>query len=89
MGPVAISVDASKWSDYTGGVMTSDSCSSSPRSMDHAVQLVGYNADADVPYWIVRNSWASSWGEDGFIYLKMGDNTCGTANLAAQVKVAV
>mmetsp|Transcript_84331 Transcript_84331/g.239634 ORF Transcript_84331/g.239634 Transcript_84331/m.239634 type:complete len:271 (-) Transcript_84331:120-932(-) len=84
-GPVSVALDASEWSSYAGGVMTSSSCSSSSRKMDHAVQLVGYNADAETPYWIVRNSWSSSWGEDGFIYLKMGDNTCGLANLAAQV----
>jgi len=84
-GPVSVALDASEWSSYAGGVMTSSSCSSSSRKMDHAVQLVGYNADADTPYWIVRNSWSASWGEEGFIYLKMGDNTCGIANLAAQV----
>jgi len=84
-GPMSIAIDASQWSSYTGGVMDSASCSSSPRKMDHAVQLVGYNADADEPYWIVRNSWNTNWGEDGFIRLKMGENTCGIANLAALV----
>ena len=29
---------------------------------------------------IVRNSWASTWGEDGYIYLEMAKNTCGLAN---------
>jgi C1A family cysteine protease len=85
-GPMSIAIDASQWSSYTGGVMDSSSCESSPRKMDHAVQLVGYNADADEPYWIVRNSWNTNWGEDGFIRLKMGENTCGIANLAALIK---
>jgi C1A family cysteine protease len=84
-GPMSIAIDASQWNSYTGGVMTSASCSNSPRRMDHAVQLVGYNADATEPYWIVRNSWTTQWGESGFIKLKMGENTCGIANLAAQV----
>jgi len=85
-GPMSIAIDAAKWNTYRGGVMTSASCSSSPRKMDHAVQLVGYNLDAPTPYWIVRNSWATGWGEDGFIFLEMGTNTCGIANLAAQVQ---
>ena len=87
-GPISIAVDASQWSSYKGNsmVMTSASCSNSPRKMDHAVQLVGYNADADTPYWIVRNSWASSWGNDGFIFLAMGDNTCGWQNVPAIIK---
>merc|ERR1711908_188431 len=54
-----------------GGVLTSSSCASSSLKLDHAIQLVGYNADASTPYWIVRNSWGSSWGEDGYIYLEM------------------
>ena len=41
---------------------------------------VGYNPTAPKPYWIVRNSWASTWGEDGYIYLEMSKNTCGLAN---------
>ena len=84
-GPMSIAVDASQWQSYTGGVLASGSCENSPRKMDHAVQLIGYNADAPTPYWIVRNSWASNWGEDGTIFLAMGGNTCGLINLAAQV----
>lgn len=81
-GAPSICVDASSWGDYTGGVMTSDSCSKKYGKLDHCVQLVGYNTSASTPYWIVRNSWASDWGEDGCIYLKFGDNTCGVADEA-------
>ena len=49
-------------------------------SQDHCVMAVGFNAKAPTPYWIVRNSWASTWGEDGYIYLEMSKNTCGLAN---------
>jgi C1A family cysteine protease len=85
-GGISIAIDASQWNSYTGGVMTSASCSSKPAKMDHAVQVVGYDMDAaDGPYWIVRNSWNTGWGEKGFIRLKAGENTCGIANLAAYV----
>lgn len=56
-GPISIACDASEWSSYTSGVLTSSSCSSSALKLDHAIQLVGYNSDASTPYWIVRNSW--------------------------------
>jgi len=84
-GPVSIAADASDWSSYTSGILTSDDCSSSAYKLDHAIQLVGYNEDGDTPYWIVRNSWSSDWGIDGYLYLEMGENTCGLADKAAIV----
>jgi len=88
---VSIACDAAAWQDYVGGVLTSTSCSSAALDLDHAIQLVGFNADdAELPpYWIVRNSWSSDWGEDGYIYLAMdGANTCGLVNAAATVALA-
>ena len=41
---------------------------------------MGFNATAPTPYWIVKNSWASTWGEQGYIFLEMAENTCGLAN---------
>jgi C1A family cysteine protease len=70
-GPLAICVDASTWSSYTGGVM-----SVCPTSINHAVQAVGVD-NASGQYWIVRNSWGTSWGESGYIRLAFGKNTCG------------
>lgn len=40
----------------------------------------GLQRTASTPYWIVRNSWSSTWGEDGYIYLEMAKNTCGLAD---------
>ena len=80
--PVAICLDADPWDDYVGGVMKASACSSAARDVDHCVQLVGFNAEADEPYWIVRNSWTTDWGMDGFIHLQFDENTCGVANEA-------
>lgn len=78
-GPSSISVDASRWQFYRRGLVTV-SCSSSAHALDHAVQLVGYNTSGSTPYWIVRNSWGPDWGENGYIRLTMGKNTCGLAD---------
>ena len=40
----------------------------------------GFNSTAPTPYWIVRNSWASTWGEEGYVYLEKSKNTCGVAD---------
>ena len=47
---------------------------------DHCVMATGFNTTAPTPYWIVRNSWADTWGEEGYIYLEMAENTCGLAD---------
>lgn len=86
--PLSIVVDASEWSDYTSGVFPVSSCSSSASKLDHAVQLVGYtNYGSTSGYYIVRNSWGTSWGVDGYIYLPIGDNACGIADQVTMVTV--
>ena len=72
-GPLSICVDASTWQNYQGGVM--NYCPSS--GIDHCVQLVGYDLTASTPYWSIRNSWADSWGEDGYLRVQYGQDACG------------
>lgn len=78
--PISVAVDANSWSSYTGGIVTPDDCGT---DLDHNVQVTGYNAEGN--YWIVRNSWGTAWGNDGFIYVAAGNNTCGIALEAAGV----
>jgi len=78
-GPLSICVDAEPWQDYTGGVMMASDCSN---SLDHCVQLVGYDMTNSTPFWIVRNSWGLDWGENGYIRLQYGQDTCGCADEA-------
>jgi len=87
VGPIGVCVNAERWQNYDGGIMSRRSCGSHRYSaLDHCVQAVGYESiDTDEGYWIVKNSWASDWGEDGYIYLAYGKNTCGVADEAMYV----
>merc|ERR1711977_532929 len=79
--PVSVCVNAGTWNDYTGGVLTSRACGSmAADEQDHCVMAVGFNTTAPTTWGIVRNSWASTWGEEGYIYLEMAENTCGLAD---------
>lgn len=73
-GPVSVGVAADNaFSGYSGGVFTN--CTSN--QLNHAVQLVGWSDSGG--YWIMRNSWGSSWGEQGYMRLKFGCNGIGEA----------
>ena len=65
--PIAVTVDATKWKSYEGGIF--NNCSA---TLNHAVLLVGVIQGN----WKVRNSWGTDWGENGFMRLAPG-NTCG------------
>lgn len=55
-------------SSYKSGVITDDGdCQCEETScIDHAVLLVGYDDTNDPPFWSLKNSWGTSWGEDGY-----------------------
>ena len=78
-GPLSICVNAQKWQHYKQGVLDLSQCPD--KKTDHCVQIVGFNAgDPEDSYWIVRNSWNTTWGLGGFIHLSMGENTCDLAS---------
>jgi len=80
-GPVSVCVDASSWQNYQSGILTS--CGN---SIDHCVQLTGYNGyGGDNDYWIVRNSWGTDWGVNGFIYIAIGNDLCAIGDSASVV----
>eukprot|EP00471_Norrisiella_sphaerica_P008656 CAMPEP_0184505394 /NCGR_PEP_ID=MMETSP0113_2-20130426/52965_1 /TAXON_ID=91329 /ORGANISM="Norrisiella sphaerica, Strain BC52" /LENGTH=371 /DNA_ID=CAMNT_0026895083 /DNA_START=49 /DNA_END=1164 /DNA_ORIENTATION=- len=87
-GPVSICVNAGVWDSYKAGVLTAKACGAyGYEDLDHCVQLVGFNTSAPIPYWIVRNSWSTAWGMEGYIHLEMSENTCGLADEATLAKL--
>jgi cathepsin L len=93
VGPVAVAIDASSRSFqfYSSGVYIDRKCKSNMYSLDHAVLVVGYGTDASRggDYWIVKNSWGTTWGENGYIRMARNrKNQCGIATDAVYPIVA-
>jgi len=86
--PISLCVYAEPWQFYTSGIMTADECDGALADLDHCVQLVGYKDAAAQSYYIVRNSWNTDWGIDGYIWLSVGENTCGVADEATIPTIA-
>lgn len=65
---------------YKGGVMVPSQCAG---QTDHCVLVTGWQMNNNPPYWIVRNSWGTEWGVNGYIALAYNGNTCGMADYPA------
>ena len=80
---VAIEADTREFQLYKSGVITGDGCGT---NLDHGVLVVGYGIENGVKYWLVKNSWSSSWGDNGYIKIERTDstNTPGVCGIASQ-----
>ena len=79
-GPISAAVDASGFQHYKGGLFYKSDCSST--YLTHAITIVGFTPN----YWIIKNSWGTKWGDEGYIYLaKDRLNHCGIATYPCYV----
>ncbi|TQD68898.1 hypothetical protein C1H46_045569 [Malus baccata] len=82
MQPVSVSIHASPaFQHYSGGVFTGDDCGT---KLNHAVTIIGYGTTEDgTPYWLIKNSWSDTWGENGYMkILRNADAPGGVCGLA-------
>ena len=79
VGPISIAIDAEDdFQFYKDGIYSSTMCNNDFGSLNHAVLAVGYSSYNGTNFIIVKNSWGSSWGMDGYIYMATTiDNMCG------------
>ena len=76
--PISVLIEADKavFQQYKSGIFDSPECGT---QLDHATLVVGYGVENGTKFWIMKNSWASSWGEEGYMRLKIekGSGVCG------------
>jgi len=81
--PVAIAIEADTryFQSYSSGILTSSSCGT---TLDHGVLIVGYGEENGQKYWLVKNSWSTTWGDKGYVKIARSESTndagiCGIA----------
>jgi len=86
--PISVCVEADQpvFQLYTGGVITSASCGT---QLDHAILAVGYSSTGSQDYWIVKNSWGTSWGLAGYLYIAKSTSTSTNGICGIAMNVAV
>ncbi|XP_036760247.1 procathepsin L-like isoform X1 [Manis pentadactyla] len=88
MGPISVAIDASALTFlfYQQGIYYDPNCSS--QKLGHAVVVVGYGFEGEESdnnkYWIIKNSWGTDWGMNGYMKIaKDQNNHCGIASVAS------
>lgn len=89
-GPVAVSIDAGhlSFAFYSNGVYYEPKCHSKVDDLNHAVLGVGYGTLDGEAYWLVKNSWSTYWGNDGYVLMSTRDNNCGVTTDASYAVLA-
>jgi len=78
---IAIEADTKYFQSYSSGILTSASCGT---NLDHGVLITGYGTENGIDYWMVKNSWSTSWGDQGYVKIARSSSTndqgiCGIA----------
>lgn len=92
-GPVSASLDATGdgFRHYSGGIYDANDCLSDGNEVNHAVVVVGYGeTESGEQYWVLRNTWGTMWGENGYMRISRGKHSSsGPCNLYMYTSYAV
>ena len=81
--PLAVSLEAdtAAFQTYSSGILSGPACGT---TLDHAVLAVGWGTENGQEYWLIKNSWNTTWGDNGFIKLAITGHDAGTCGVQSE-----
>jgi len=74
-GPISCGIAVTPaFQNYTGGIFID---TTNDTTIDHIISVAGWGVENGTPYWIVRNSWGTFWGENGWAQIIRGVDNLG------------
>jgi hypothetical protein len=82
--PISVAIEADQYGfqHYSSGIY-SGTCG---KNLDHGVLVVGYGTSGTTPYWKIKNSWGTTWGEAGYMQMIRNQDECGIADEPSAAK---
>ena len=91
LGPVAASISTSSkvFQFYKGGIISGVQCSTEETPVDSAVTIIGFGHDShmNLDYWLIKNSWGTTWGDAGFARIAITEDSAGVCNIQTEASV--
>ena len=85
VGPVAVGIHISRaLGYYKSGIFDDPLCIN--KKPNHAVVVVGYGSENGKDYWLIKNSWGTSWGINGYMKMIRNKNMCSIAWMPTYAK---
>eukprot|EP00091_Calanus_sinicus_P003321 TRINITY_DN1348_c0_g1_i1.p1 TRINITY_DN1348_c0_g1~~TRINITY_DN1348_c0_g1_i1.p1 ORF type:complete len:355 (+),score=118.11 TRINITY_DN1348_c0_g1_i1:102-1166(+) len=87
LNPVTTTILATYLGDYDQGIYDDNRCcdqatdSSCKYNLNHEITVVGYGTEHGKDYWLIKNSWGTRFGENGYFKIKRGTGHCGVGRL--------
>ena len=81
IGPLSIAYEViDDFMHYKSGIYSTKDCNNTSQDVNHAVLGVGFGQINGTDYWLVKNSWGTTWGDEGYFKIERGVNMCGLSD---------